>query len=49
MSETSILPGEVEQFAAHAGRWWDPEGPEAMLHKLNPVLLKYIRDQVDRH
>jgi 2-polyprenyl-6-hydroxyphenyl methylase/3-demethylubiquinone-9 3-methyltransferase len=49
MSETSILPGEVEQFAAHAGRWWDPEGPEAMLHKLNPVRLKYIRDQVDRH
>ena len=49
MSETSILPGEVEQFAAHAGRWWDPDGPEAMLHKLNPVRLKYIRDQVDRY
>ena len=49
MSETSILPGEVEQFAAHAGGWWDPDGPEAMLHKLNPVRLEYIRDQVDRH
>ena len=49
MSETSILPGEVEQFAAHAGGWWDPDGPEAMLHKLNPVRLQYIRDQVDRH
>ena len=49
MSETSILPGEVEQFAAHAGGWWDPDGPEAMLHKLNPVRIKYIRDQIDRH
>ena len=49
MSETSILPGEVAQFAAHAGDWWDPDGSEAMLHKLNPVRLKYIRDQVDQH
>jgi len=49
MSETSILPGEVAQFAAHAGDWWDPDGSEAMLHKLNPVRLKYIRDQIDQH
>jgi 2-polyprenyl-6-hydroxyphenyl methylase/3-demethylubiquinone-9 3-methyltransferase len=49
MSETSILPQEVEQFAAHAGDWWDPDGSEAMLHKLNPVRLQYLRDQVDRH
>lgn len=49
MSETSIVPSEVEQFAAHAGTWWDPDGPEAMLHKLNPVRLAYIRDQANRH
>jgi len=49
MVETSIVPGEVAQFAKQAARWWDPDGPEAMLHKLNPVRLKYIRDQVDQH
>ena len=49
MTETSIVAGEVEQFAAHAGDWWDPNGSEAMLHKLNPVRLRYIRDQVDQH
>jgi 2-polyprenyl-6-hydroxyphenyl methylase/3-demethylubiquinone-9 3-methyltransferase len=49
MVETSIVPEEVRQFAAHAGDWWDPNGSEAMLHKLNPVRLKYIRDQLDRH
>jgi 2-polyprenyl-6-hydroxyphenyl methylase / 3-demethylubiquinone-9 3-methyltransferase len=49
MSETSIVPDEVAQFAAQAGSWWDPDGPEAMLHKLNPVRLRYIRDQVDQH
>ena len=49
MTGTSIIPGEVEQFASQAGSWWDPAGPEAMLHKLNPVRLKYIRDQLDQH
>jgi 2-polyprenyl-6-hydroxyphenyl methylase/3-demethylubiquinone-9 3-methyltransferase len=49
MADTSILPEEVRQFASQAERWWDPKGPEAMLHKLNPVRLKYIRDRIDQH
>jgi 2-polyprenyl-6-hydroxyphenyl methylase/3-demethylubiquinone-9 3-methyltransferase len=49
MSETSIVPGEVAQFASQARDWWDPDGPEAMLHKLNPVRLKYLRDMIDQH
>ena len=49
MARSSIVPGEVRQFATHAGDWWDPNGSEAMLHKLNPVRLKYIRDQIDQH
>ena len=50
MVETSsVVPAEVAQFASHAGDWWDPNGSEAMLHKLNPVRLAYIRDQVDQH
>src|SRR5436309_14339725 len=46
---SSIVSDEVRQFAEQAGGWWDPDGPEAMLHKLNPVRLKYIRDQIDPH
>lgn len=51
MAETSssIVPDEVAQFAAMAADWWDPNGSSAMLHKLNPVRLAYIRDQVDQH
>jgi 2-polyprenyl-6-hydroxyphenyl methylase/3-demethylubiquinone-9 3-methyltransferase len=49
MAETSVVPEEVEQFARLAGEWWDPNGGSAMLHKLNPVRLAYIRDQIDRH
>lgn len=46
---SSIAADEVRQFAAQARDWWDPDGSEAMLHKLNPVRLKYIRDQLDQH
>jgi 2-polyprenyl-6-hydroxyphenyl methylase/3-demethylubiquinone-9 3-methyltransferase len=46
---SSNVGDEVERFAALAGDWWDPDGASAMLHKLNPVRLAYIRDQVDQH
>ena len=49
MAETSVVPDEVEQFGKLAGDWWDPSGASAMLHKLNPVRLAYIRDWVDQH
>lgn len=45
----SIVPEEVRQFASHAGDWWDPNGSERMLHRLNPVRLAYIRDMIDQH
>src|SRR6476661_6988615 len=48
-ASTSIVPEEIAQFASQAGDWWDPNGSEAMLHKLNPVRLKYIRDRIDQH
>ena len=50
MVETSsVVPEEIAQFGAHARDWWDPDGSERMLHKLNPVRLAYIRDMVDQH
>jgi 2-polyprenyl-6-hydroxyphenyl methylase / 3-demethylubiquinone-9 3-methyltransferase len=49
MGDTSVVPDEVRQFASHAGDWWNPDGSQAVLHKLNPVRLKYIRDWIDQH
>jgi len=46
---TSIVPEEAERFGKLAADWWDPNGASAMLHKLNPVRLKYVRDQIDQH
>src|SRR6201989_3615360 len=42
----SIRPAEVERCSALAAKWWDPKGEFAPLHKLNPVRLGFIRDQV---
>ncbi|MEO7240729.1 MAG: bifunctional 2-polyprenyl-6-hydroxyphenol methylase/3-demethylubiquinol 3-O-methyltransferase UbiG, partial [Sphingomicrobium sp.] len=45
----SIVPEEAARFGALAGDWWNPNGASAMLHKLNPVRLNYIRDRIDQH
>ena len=47
--DTTIDAAEVERFARIAPDWWDPRGPMAPLHKLNPVRLGYIRDQAADH
>ena len=49
MVESSILADEAQRFGKLAGDWWDPNGASAMLHKLNPVRLGYVRDQIDQH
>lgn len=49
MAKTSIVGREAAHFGGLAGDWWDPNGASAMLHKLNPVRLCYIRDMVDQH
>ena len=49
MSAATINPHEAAHFGALAADWWDPHGSSAMLHKLNPVRLAYIRDQIDAH
>jgi 2-polyprenyl-6-hydroxyphenyl methylase/3-demethylubiquinone-9 3-methyltransferase len=49
MAATTIVREEAERFGRLASDWWDPTGRSAMLHKLNPVRLKYVRDQIDQH
>ena len=47
--ETTINPAEAAHFGAMARDWWDPQGSSAMLHRLNPARLGYIRRQIDAH
>lgn len=45
----TINPDEAAHFGALAEDWWDPKGSSAMLHRLNPVRLRYIREVIDVH
>ena len=49
MSAATINPNEAAHFGALAADWWNPNGTSAMLHRLNPVRLSYIRAQIDAH
>lgn len=46
---STIDPREAEHFGRLAVDWWDPKGSSAMLHRLNPVRLTYIRDRIDQY
>jgi 2-polyprenyl-6-hydroxyphenyl methylase / 3-demethylubiquinone-9 3-methyltransferase len=48
-TKTTIDPREAAHFGALAADWWDPRGSSAMLHRLNPVRLGFIRRQIDAH
>jgi hypothetical protein len=45
-SSSSIDPREAAKFAALSASWWDPNGPFAPLHHLNPARCSFIRGAV---
>jgi len=46
---STIDPNEAAHFGAMAAEWWDPKGSSAMLHRLNPARLGFIRAAADAH
>lgn len=49
VSNVTIRPEEADFFAKLARDWWNPKGPMASLHQVNPVRLAFIRDAIDAH
>ena len=45
----TIDPAEAAHFGRLAADWWNPKGSSAMLHRLNPVRLGYLRARIDAH
>ncbi|MBX7147173.1 MAG: bifunctional 2-polyprenyl-6-hydroxyphenol methylase/3-demethylubiquinol 3-O-methyltransferase UbiG [Alphaproteobacteria bacterium] len=49
--QSQVLSGtidheEVEKFSSMAESWWDPKGSFAPLHKINPIRIAFLRDQL---
>lgn len=42
MREQNADPDEIARFDRDANDWWDPHGPFAPLHAINPLRLDYI-------
>ena len=49
MANATIRPEEAAHFGKLAAEWWNPKGSSAMLHKLNPVRLGFVREAIDQH
>ncbi len=45
----SIMSDEVARFEALGDTWWDPDGPMAPLHRVNPIRIGWARDLIVRH
>jgi len=48
-NDASIDPQEAEHFGRLAADWWNPKGSSAMLHRMNPARLGYIREATNQH
>ncbi|MEN2494732.1 MAG: Ubiquinone biosynthesis O-methyltransferase [Hyphomicrobiaceae bacterium hypho_1] len=49
VTSNNIDINEIQNFASQASQWWDPDGPFRPLHQINPIRLKYIRNQAIRN
>lgn len=49
VTNVTIRPEEAAHFSTLARDWWNPKGPMASLHQVNPVRLTFLREAIDRH
>ncbi len=49
VSNVTIRPEEAAFFSGLARDWWNPKGPMASLHQVNPVRMAFIRQAIDAH
>jgi 2-polyprenyl-6-hydroxyphenyl methylase/3-demethylubiquinone-9 3-methyltransferase len=49
MANGSVVAAEAAHFGKLAADWWNPHGSSAMLHRLNPARLGFLREAIDAH
>ncbi len=45
----TVNQAEIQNFSKDSSHWWDINGPFKPLHRLNPVRLDYIKQQICAH
>lgn len=45
----TVNKAEIQNFSKDSSHWWDINGPFKPLHRLNPVRLDYIKQQICNH
>lgn len=48
-NNSTIDQSEIKHFAKDSSKWWDEDGPFKPLHRLNPVRIEYINEQICTH
>ena len=45
----SVDPAEIARFEKLGDQWWDLNGPQKALHRLNQVRVDYLRNLLSAH
>ncbi len=45
----TVNQAEIQNFSKDSSHWWDEKGPFKPLHRLNPIRLDYIKQQICAH
>ena len=46
MKNNTINKKEIEKFSKIAEEWWNPDGKFKPLHKINPIRISYIKENI---
>lgn len=46
---SGVIDEEVRRFAALGEEWWNPAGPMAALHRINPIRIGWMRETILAH
>ena len=49
VESASVMEEEVRRFDALGQDWWNPSGPMAPLHRMNPIRLAWLLERIAAH
>src|SRR5580692_1715920 len=49
VAAAGVIDEEVRRFGALGEEWWNPAGPMAALHRINPIRIAWMRETILAH